>query len=120
MTELLKCPFCGGEAEMDYMQPFRHYRTGELLDQPAVYCRDCSAQIAHYPGDLSLSRDETAEIVVTAWNTRAEGTALQQRVRELEEALEAICAPLQSWETHSRHSVWAQDTARKALGDTHD
>ena len=68
--ELKPCPFCGGEAEMDYYQPFRHYRTGEPLDQPAVYCRDCSAQIAHYPGDLSLSREETAEIVIAAWNTQ--------------------------------------------------
>ncbi len=71
MTEELKpCPFCGGGAEMDHHQLFRHYRTGEPLDQIAVYCRECSAQIAHHHGDLSISREETAEIVVAAWNTR--------------------------------------------------
>ena len=67
----LPCPFCGGEAETDLMQPFRHYRTGEPLSQPAVYCTVCSAQIAHYPGDVDLSRDETMDLALTAWNTRA-------------------------------------------------
>jgi len=74
MTEThtpLPCPFCGGEAETDLMQLFRHYRTGEPLSQPAVYCTVCSAQIAHYPGDVDLSRDETMDLALTAWNTRA-------------------------------------------------
>lgn len=68
----LPCPFCGGEAETDIMQPFRDYRTGVLLSQPAVYCTICSAQIAHYPDDVDLSRDETMALALTAWNTRAD------------------------------------------------
>lgn len=68
----LPCPFCGGEAETDLMQPFRNYRTGEPLTQPAVYCTSCSAQIAHYPGDVDLSRDETMALALGAWNTRAD------------------------------------------------
>lgn len=70
-ADLLPCPFCGGEAEMDHYQPFRHYRTGAPLDQVAIYCTVCNAQVSHYPGDLSLSREETAEIVVAEWNRRA-------------------------------------------------
>ena len=69
-TGLLPCPFCGGVAELDHYQPFRAYRTGEPLDQPAVYCTECSAQIAHYPKDVGLDRTDTAELVMAAWNTR--------------------------------------------------
>lgn len=70
MSDLKPCPFCGGDAEADLYQRFRAYQTGEPLDQPAVYCTQCSAQIAHYPGDIGLSRDETMEFVVECWNAR--------------------------------------------------
>lgn len=69
-TKLLPCPFCGGEAESDLLQPFRHYHSGEPLSQPAVYCTVCSAQIAHHPDDINMSRDEAMEFVIFSWNTR--------------------------------------------------
>lgn len=88
LPELLPCPFCGGEAESDLSQPFRHYYTGEPLSQPAVYCTVCSAQIAHYPGDVDLSRDETMDLALTAWNTRADSH--HRLVEALREAIGAI------------------------------
>lgn len=106
MTDELKpCPFCGSEWVLTHRPA-----NGA---QPHIICKGCNAS-GPYTAGMTEAQWKSA------WNTRAEDTALQQRVRELEEALQAICAPLQSWETHSRHSVWAQDTARKALGDTHD
>lgn len=87
LPELLPCPFCGGEAESDLSQPFRHYYTGEPLSQPAVYCTVCSAQIAHYPGDVDLSRDETMDLALTAWNTRADSHhRLVEALREIQRA----------------------------------
>lgn len=85
-ADLLPCPFCGGEAEMDHYQPFRNYRTGAPLDQVAIYCTVCNAQISHYPGDLSLSREETAEIVVAEWNRRAAAITPQPDARDAEQA----------------------------------
>jgi len=68
---LMPCPFCGSAAEMDTRQGFRHYRTGEPLEQVSIYCTSCSAEISHYPGDLDCDRDATIELCVTTWNRRA-------------------------------------------------
>lgn len=68
--ELKPCPFCGGDAEIDTSQSFRHHQNGQLLDQVSVYCVDCSANISWYPGDLDLDRYETIEFCIEAWNTR--------------------------------------------------
>jgi len=69
--ELKPCAHCGEPAEMDMYSPFRHYRTGEPLTQVSVYCTGCSANVSWYPGDLSLSREETVEHVTELWNARA-------------------------------------------------
>lgn len=68
--ELKPCPFCGGDAEIDTSQSFRHYQNGQLLDQVSVYCVDCSANISWYPGYLNLDRCETIEFCIEAWNAR--------------------------------------------------
>lgn len=68
--ELKPCPFCGEDAEVDTRQAFRHYRTGEPLEQVAVFCTGCCANISWYPGDLNSDRDATEEFCITAWNTR--------------------------------------------------
>ncbi len=73
--ELEPCPFCGGEAEIDLHQGFRHYRTGQPLDQVSIYCTTCSANISYYPGDLDCDRDGTAELCIAEWNTRTPAPA---------------------------------------------
>lgn len=70
MSDLLPCPFCGGDVELDTCQYFRHYRTGEPLAQVSVECTRCSASISHYPGDLDCDRAGTVELCTAAWNTR--------------------------------------------------
>ena len=108
MTDELKpCPFCGGEAHMPYY--------GDRVE-----CRECKGSV----------------MTIAAWNTRADDariSALEQRVRELEEALkpfaflemekaEGLADTQYVWEAIylDRVQDWIAfediDTARKALG----
>lgn len=59
MSELLKCPFCGGEAEAAYAV-YDYNRWG-------VYCKECGATVeaAEWNG-----RPDTEQEAITAWNTR--------------------------------------------------
>ena len=50
MTELLPCPFCGGEAEYGFTM------AGE-----EVYCKKCGA---------AMPRTTTKQATIAAWNTR--------------------------------------------------
>lgn len=67
MSELLPCPFCGGEnIETSYKDTFSgDFRRG-------VYCADCCGGIYPYYG--------TEAEAVEAWNTRAERTCEIVRV----------------------------------------
>jgi hypothetical protein len=65
--ELLPCPFCGGDAEMDTQQSYRNISTARLETGVAIYCRECPAQVMLCRGDLpDLHPDE----VIAIWNRR--------------------------------------------------
>lgn len=63
MSELLPCPFCGGEAEVQH-QTRELY--GDVVDWYGVYCKK---QFCGY-----VSGQSTEAEAVAAWNTRAERT----------------------------------------------
>ena len=65
MTELRKCPFCGGEAEMF---------VSDVTDRAVVYCKGCDAQIQMKPNE---------EEAIEAWNNRVSPTS-----EEIEEYIE--------------------------------
>lgn len=96
MIEPKACPFCRGPAEVDYMQPFRAYQTGNLLDQPAIYCTVCCAQISHYMKDVGLDRDDTMALVLEAWNTRAPDPAIDALQAESERLRAALKAAIEA------------------------
>ena len=50
MNELKKCPFCGGEAELEWEG-----------DSYVISCKECNAEMAFEP---------TRESAVEAWNRR--------------------------------------------------
>ena len=87
--ELLPCPFCGEPAEMDTRQSFRSVFTGEMLEQVSIYCTSCSAEISHYPGDLSMCRESVIELCIDAWNNRATIDLAAEREAAARDALEA-------------------------------
>lgn len=63
MTELLPCPFCGGEARVQH-QSRKLY--GDVIDWYGVYCKK---QFCGY-----VSGQSTEAEAIAAWNTRAERT----------------------------------------------
>lgn len=80
--DLLPCPFCGGDAEMDTKQAFRAMN-GRMEDAIAVYCRQCVAQIDVCYSDVP---DIEPSQVVEMWNTRNVGD-LAMLVKQLVHAL---------------------------------
>lgn len=67
MTELLPCPFCGGEASK------RLFYKGKYR----VHCNVCDA----HSGDVC----DTEADAIAAWNTRAERTCKHERMFNLVE-----------------------------------
>ena len=65
MTELRKCPFCGGEAEV---------WVSNVTDRAVIYCKVCDAQI------MKPNEQEAIE----AWNHRI-GDANKTMVSEVAE-----------------------------------
>lgn len=87
--ELLPCPFCGGEAELERSNERFEYGTGgpnSVMEWGYyVYCTKCGAGIAAV--DVPPPSPEEA---AKEWNRRAESAAhaaLTQRVQELETEL---------------------------------
>ena len=81
MSELKPCPFCGGEAELDW---------GSVIDIGAfshqsgwVNCtnQDCDATVEI----TSIDDDKNSGYVIKKWNTRTESTELEQLRKERDE-----------------------------------
>lgn len=70
-TELLNCPFCGGEAIINTIEPHTH-----IIDKVAQFMPDYNGGtfIECTKCTAALSGDTEAE-AISAWNTRAEAQA---------------------------------------------
>lgn len=72
MTDLLPCPFCGGNAELDTRRSYRKIGSGDLDDAVAVYCLECTADhMACRADHIGLTTNDLVDIVSAAWNRRA-------------------------------------------------
>lgn len=74
--ELLPCPFCRGEAELDEFEPHKHFFV-ELPEYPGgamITCQKCG-------GRLSFSGENSKEKVIKAWNTRVYPEEVQEAIR---------------------------------------
>lgn len=84
--ELKPCPFCKGDAERDYLQPYRSLAAGRLGKACAIYCTDCGAEMVQCHEDHEeVSPDDLMAMMVEAWNRRAIDPA-QIRADALREA----------------------------------
>lgn len=82
---LRECPFCGGEAEIDHMRPFRIYSSGKPSEMASVYCRECNAEMAACYEDCENSRDrgELMSDMIAAWNRRSQPSPASSTVGEI-------------------------------------
>ena len=64
MTELLPCPFCGGEA-YEREHAFRNTHSWSM-----IICDDCGASVQR--AGLDGTYDGAKQAAIAAWNTRAE------------------------------------------------
>lgn len=73
MTDELKpCPLCGDAAELDTGRQYRSVCTGNLEIEVAIYCRNCTVELALCQGDVpELSIDDIAQYLTGLWNRRA-------------------------------------------------
>lgn len=70
--DLLPCPFCGGEAELDTQRGYRALSSGRLGNACAVYCTKCEADMTICLEDVpGWTVEEAAQYVTERWNTRA-------------------------------------------------
>lgn len=71
-VDVLPCPFCGGDAEMDTMQGYCSLK-GVLGSQVAIYCTKCSASQSLCREDhRELSHDDLIFAAKDLWNQRDE------------------------------------------------
>lgn len=115
--ELKPCPFCGSKAEMDSRQGFINFKRERRL-RVSVYCLQCDAHMTFCHDDYQqYSVVELMEMARKNWNRRAGITPLQDRIKELEGALEqVICMPLHSEPYATVMNI--QEMAHKALNPT--
>ena len=82
--ELLLCPFCGGEAEMDTQRAYRNIETSHVEDAVAIYCLSCSADMTMCKRDVRpMSDEDIIEALRDQWNRRSSS----KRIEELEAGL---------------------------------
>lgn len=83
MSDLLPCPFCGGEPEMDTLRSYRNITTGRLGDGVSIYCTGCSADMmmcrADHPG---METEEIIYVMRDAWNRRTPASPSPSDARE--------------------------------------
>lgn len=66
-TDLKPCPFCGYQAEIDSMTPFRKFLDGEISYGISVSCLSCTAEIMICREDVP---EVSIEMVAELWNQR--------------------------------------------------
>ena len=82
MSELLPCPFCGGDDVNMGVRP--HFREGKGNGW-TVLCADCGGSIGYierHDGHFYAEYDTKSE-AIAAWNSRAERTCKQSRLFNL-------------------------------------
>lgn len=67
---LLPCPFCGGEAEIDTLRAYARLGKPHVGHHAAIYCIECSAEIAVDHEDFGGYVDHMRTEITAAWNRR--------------------------------------------------
>lgn len=71
MQTLKPCPFCDGDAELDYQQACCAFPSGKHENRVAIYCTKCDADMGMCYSDFpEYDYDQMATILAEKWNTR--------------------------------------------------
>lgn len=116
MSDLARCPFCGGGAEDDYM-----HDDDQCGGHGAVYCVEgCGAEVygdtVRYRGQepTKEAMQASKQSAIAAWNTRTPDPLLAEMAEALRAAKEAWIAYETARTTQDHHAAVAR--IRFALG----
>jgi len=83
LVELLPCPFCGGDPELDTQQAYRALSSGRVGTRFVIYCTSCNADMGYCHEDIESSNHEaTDREIIAAWNRRDHVEAKLAGVRQ--------------------------------------
>jgi len=89
MTQLLPCPFCCGDAEMDTRQGYRAIN-GNFGSRCVIYCLKCTAEQSFCKEDWDGDRENLAIYVTELWNARAPDPMAARLAEALREAVTLV------------------------------
>lgn len=80
MSELKPCPFCGGEASIEYENYDFDGGNWWLIREADVVCRECGL-VFHVENESREYQhgEHCLDFIIEAWNTRAERTCVVHR-----------------------------------------
>lgn len=72
--DLLPCPCCGGEAEVDTARGFWSFPERMMRDEAAIYCLECNLEVSCTYENCTndYMQEQVQKEIIAQWNTRTD------------------------------------------------